>query len=174
VQAAARQPLSGRATRRWATAAVRLLEAAFPYDSVELEFWPVCALLLPHALAAAEHADRVQANPAATAWLLNQAGLYLWARGELTAAHDALERSLVMDEARLGPNHPSVAASVTNLGMVLSDLGSPKAARDAYQRALTINQARLGPDHPNTANSLNNLAMVLAALGESGQRTDGR
>jgi hypothetical protein len=106
VQAVARQPLSGRAARRWAGAAVRLLKAAFPYQSDEVAYWPVCALLLPHALAAADHAGRLHADPEATAWLLNQAGGYLWGRAELQAARDTFQRAPAMDEARLGPDHP--------------------------------------------------------------------
>jgi tetratricopeptide (TPR) repeat protein len=167
VQAVTRQPLSARAARRWAGAAVRLLAAAFPDDSDDVGSWPVCALLLPHALAAADHASRLQADPRATAWLLNQAGGYLWARAEPRAAADAFVSALTIN-ARLGPDHPEVATSLSNLGLVLGDLEEFQAARDAHQRALTILEARLGPDHPRVAITLNNLGLALRDLGELG------
>jgi tetratricopeptide (TPR) repeat protein len=166
VQAVARQPLSGRAARRWAGAAVRALAAAFPDDSDDVGSWPVCALLMPHALAAADHASRLQAEPRATAWLLNQAGGYLWARAQPRAAADAFVSALTIYEARLGPDHPEVATSLSNLGLVLGDLEEFQAARDAHQRALTILEARLGPDHPRVALTRSNLGLVLGGLGE--------
>jgi hypothetical protein len=72
VQAVTRQPLSARAAHRWAAAAVQLVWAVFPDDSSDVGNWPVCALLLPHALAAAEHADKLEADRQATAGLLNR------------------------------------------------------------------------------------------------------
>jgi tetratricopeptide (TPR) repeat protein len=166
VQAVTRQPLSGRAARRWATAAVRLLRAAFPGNSDDVGTWLVCALLLPHALAAADHAGRLHADPETTARLLNQAGGYLWGRAELQAARDTFERALAMERARLGPDHPDVAKNLSNLGIVLRGLGELAAARKAHQRALTIFEARLGPDHPDVASSRSNLGAVLRDLGE--------
>jgi tetratricopeptide (TPR) repeat protein len=166
VQAVARQPLSTRASRRWAAAAVGLLTAAFPPDGDDVENWPVCALLLPHALAAADHADRLQADPETTALLLNHAGGYLRAKAELQAARDTFQHALTIYQARYGPDHPEVATNLNNLGLVLRDLGELQAARDAHQRALTIRQARLGPDHLDVAISLDNLGTVLRHFGE--------
>ena len=57
VQAVARDRLAEDARRTWAEAAVRLVNGAFPFDSDDVRTWPECARLLPHALAAARHAE---------------------------------------------------------------------------------------------------------------------
>jgi hypothetical protein len=51
VQAVIREGLDQQAKRQWATVAVRLVSAAFPDDTgYEVQAWPRCARLLPHAL----------------------------------------------------------------------------------------------------------------------------
>ena len=55
-------------------------------------------------------------------------------QGATAPARDAYQRSLAIDEAAFGPDHPEVATNVNNLGMVLHDLGDLPSARDAYQR----------------------------------------
>jgi tetratricopeptide (TPR) repeat protein len=166
VQAVAHQPFSARVARRWAAAAVRLLEAAFPDDVDDVRNWPACALLLPHALTAAEHAGSLQADVQATAGLLNQVGTYLWWRAEVGQARRLFQRAQAVLEARLGPDHPDVGRSLNNLGNALRGLGDLRAALHAHQRAQAILQARLGPDHPDVGRSLNNLGGVLGGLGE--------
>ena len=72
-------------------AAVQIVNDAFPSDSDDVRTWAVCARLLPHALAAAEHAEALQVVSEATGRLLNQAGLYLKGRAEFAEAKVALE-----------------------------------------------------------------------------------
>jgi hypothetical protein len=59
--------------------AVELLAALFPSESWELETWPTCARLLPHALALVDHADHQPAS-SALGELLHRTGTYVWAR----------------------------------------------------------------------------------------------
>jgi hypothetical protein len=62
--------------------AVRLLAAAFHGEGYkDPRLWPASARLLPHALAAADHAEQYAAEPDATALVLNQSGWYLLQRG---------------------------------------------------------------------------------------------
>jgi len=169
VQAVARDRLAEEARRTWAEAAVRLVAEAFPsgeQDPSDVRTWPQCSRLLPHALAAAGHAEALQVAAEATGFLLNQAGLYLKGRAQYAAARAALERALAIDEAALGPQHPKVATDVNNLGTVLQDLGDLAGARAAYQRALAIGEAAYGPQHPAVATRVNNLGSVLQALGD--------
>ena len=166
VQAWVRARLDRQAQQHWAAVAVRLVCAAFPLDSGDVQAWPTCARLLPHALATADHASHLAADPETTADLLTRAGVYLWWRAEHREAQQLFERALAILEARFGPDHPSVAATLNNLGNVLRGLGELRAAHTHYQRALTSFEARLGPDHPDVARSLNNLAATLGALGE--------
>jgi tetratricopeptide (TPR) repeat protein len=167
VQAVACDRLPEKAQRTWAEAAAGLVNSVFPSGiQTDMQTWPHCARLLPHALAAAGHAEALEVASEATARLLNQAGLYLQGRAEFAEARAASERALAIDEAVFGPDHPKVATMVNNLGLVLRDLGDLAGAREALQRALAIWEKQLGPDHPNVASALNNLGMVLQDLGD--------
>ncbi|MDP3229743.1 MAG: FxSxx-COOH system tetratricopeptide repeat protein, partial [Acidovorax sp.] len=166
VQQVVQDRLTGEDRKKWAGVAVRLVNRAFPYDSDEVDNWPVCARLLPHALAAAGHAQDLQAAPAAAGRLFNQAGLYLRDRAEFSQARQAYERALAIDEAAYGPNHPEVAIDVNNLGSVLQDLGDLAGAKAHFERALAIDEAAYGPNHPAVARDVNNLGSVLKDLGD--------
>jgi tetratricopeptide (TPR) repeat protein len=148
-----------------AASTVRLVRRVFPTDPADPETWPVCARLLPHALAVTSHAQAQDVEPGATAWVLTQAGLYLWQRGDLRQARAVLERALAIREAHLGADHPDTAQSLNNLGLVLHDQGIYDQARVAHERALAIRESQLGPDHLETAQSLNNLGNTLRYQG---------
>ena len=150
VQAVARDRLSDEQRKRWAEAAVRLVNGAFPQKSQDVRTWDECSALLPHALAAAGHAEELEVAHEATSRLLNQAGLYLTGRAEFDEAKSVHERALEIDEKVYGPDHPEVATDVNNLGGVLEDLGDLAGARKSYERALKIFQHFLGEDHPKT------------------------
>jgi len=166
VQAVARDRLTEEARRMWAEAAVRLLNSTLPFKHDDLQTWPRSARLLPHALAAAGHAESPGVASEATGRLLNQAGGYLQGRAEFAEAKTAFERALAIDEVAFGPNHPSVATAVNNLGGVLQDLGDLTGARAAFERALAIDEAAFGPNHPNVARDVNNLGEVMRQQGD--------
>ncbi len=166
VQAVVRDRLDDRERKKWAEAAVRLVNDAFPFDSDDVRTWPECARLLPHALSAAEHAEKLGVAPEATGRVLNLVGLYLSGRAEFREAKAALERALSIAEAAFGPNHPNIASTVNNLGTVLKELGDLKGAKKCCERALSIAEAAFGPNHPNVATDVNNLGSVLQDLGD--------
>jgi tetratricopeptide (TPR) repeat protein len=167
VQAVARDRLSDEAPRAWAEAASSLVSSAFPSGiQTDVQAWPRCSRLLPHALAAAGHAEALEVASGATARILNQAGVYLRGRAEFTEAREAFERALAIDEAAFGPDHPEVATDVNNLGSVLRDLGDLAGAREAFERALAVDEAAFGLDHPKVAIRVNNLGLVLRDLGD--------
>ena len=60
----------------------------------------------------------------------------------------------------MGPQHPDVASSFSNLASVLSRQGDLKQAKEYHERALAIRQKTLGPQHPDVASSYNNLANI--------------
>jgi tetratricopeptide (TPR) repeat protein len=150
----------------WAAAAVDLVAAGFPADVTEPASWPACARLLRHALATADHADRLDVAAAQTSRLLNRVGVYLDGRAEFAAAQHALERAVAIAEANHGPDHPTVATYVNNLGDVLRDLGDLAGARSHFERALLIDEAVYGPDDPSVAVRANHLGEVMRALGD--------
>jgi tetratricopeptide (TPR) repeat protein len=165
VQAVARDRLDAEHKRTWAMTAVDAVNRAFPGGSGDIRTWPTCSRLLPHALAAAGHAENLAGGGPATGRLLNQAGLYLRGRAEFAQSRLAHERALAIDEAAYGPHHPSVATCVNNLGGILQELGDLEAARKHYARALEIDETAQGPEHSDVARDLNNLGRVLHDLG---------
>jgi hypothetical protein len=103
--------------------AVRLLERALPFGArADPGLWPVCARLLPHALAATEHAEQLGVEPLATAGLLESAADYLHGRARYADARRLHERALHIREARLGADHPDTAWSRRNLAAVVAAL----------------------------------------------------
>lgn len=170
VQSVIRASLTAETQQQWARIAVGLVSRAFPRGGSDPATWPVCALLLPHALATVDHAEALGVELGTTAELLNEVGVYLWARFELIQAKELHQRALALDEAQFGPDHLAVANSLNNLGLVLWDLVDSAGARAVHERALAIREARLGTDHPTVAASLNNLGAAqwdLAELAEA-------
>ncbi len=70
-------------------------------------------------------------------------------------------RGLAIDETVSGPDHPEVAASLTNLATIDGLLGDHATARARHARALAIFERSLGPDHPDLAVPLVNLGETL-------------
>jgi tetratricopeptide (TPR) repeat protein len=152
-----------------ATTAVRLVRAAFPPERTELislDAWPIYERLLPHALTVIGHAERLGIDPGATAWLLNEAGTYLWERADYGRASSLIERGLAIRESRLGANHPHTARSLNCLGVVLLMQGDYERGGALHKRALAIREARLGPNHLDIGESLHNLAFGLREQGD--------
>jgi len=166
VQGVARDRLDDAIKKTFAGAAIRLVNKAFPFDSGDVRTWPQCARLLPHALAAAAHAELLRAALEQVGRLLNQAGIYLRGRAELKAAKVVHERALKIAEAVYGSEHPEVATGVNNLGLVLKEQGDLAGARKCYERALRIQEEAFGPEHPTVAIPVNNLGAVLREQGD--------
>ncbi len=75
------------------------------------------------------------------------------------------QRSLEIQEAALGPDHPRLANNLNNIAIVHYSLGDYAAARALLGRALAIREQALGPAHPVVAETLGNLAAVYHAEG---------
>jgi tetratricopeptide (TPR) repeat protein len=166
VQAVIRHAMKEESFKQWTGVAVHIVNASFPEDSNDVRTWPICAPLLPHASAALSHAEVIQFASNETARLLNQVGLYLKYRAEYAQAKKMYERSLAIDEAALGPNHPEVATDINNLGLVLQALGDLVGAKVLFERAIAMGETALGPDHPSVAIRLSNLGDLLRAQGD--------
>jgi tetratricopeptide (TPR) repeat protein len=149
---------------------VELLAAGFPPASAQRDPapWPRCAQLLPHVLAAADHAQAAETAAAGTASILARAGSYLHLRrrAEYTTARGLLERALAIQLATLGADHPEVAATLHSLGFLLRDQVDLAGARTHLERALAIQEATLGPDHVEVGLTLETLGRVLRDQGE--------
>ena len=175
VQAVVRGRLSDAARDVWAAAAAEVTSEAFPYDSDEVENWPTCSRLLPHALAAADHSEGLGVAAAAAGYMLNQVGLYLQQRAQLFQARAALERAVKISEEAVGSNDPLAAVRLGNLGNVLRGLGDLEGALNHAKRALGIDEEAYASNHFAVARSLNNVGAALSELKDSeGAREIGR
>jgi Tfp pilus assembly protein PilF len=167
VQAVTHDQLKERSQEKtWAEAAIRLVDGALPFSAYDVQTWPVCSRLLPHALAASEHAERLGAAPEAIGRLLYNVGVYLYVRADFNEAKSAYERALKIEENVYGPDHPEVAATVDNLGIVLRQMGDLEGAKEYHERALEIFEHAYGPDHPEVARTAGNLGIVLQQMGD--------
>jgi tetratricopeptide (TPR) repeat protein len=167
VQQVIRDQLDPATSAARAATAVRLLAAALPFGGyADPGLWPVCARLLPHGLAAADHAQQLGVKPLIISDLLENAADYLQGRARYGEARALRERALAIREAHLGADHLGTANSLNNLANVLYDQRDLDGARRLHERALAICEARLDADDPTTADSLNNLASVLHAQGD--------
>jgi len=166
VQAIVRDRLEEDAREMWAEAALRLIDDAFPFDSDDPGTWLESSRLLPHVLAALEHAEELKVGSKERGRLLNQVGLFLRERAEFAEAKRLFELSLAIYQDVHGKEHPYVATSLNNLGSVLKDLGEFESAKEKIELALAIDKQTYGEEHPNVAIRLNNLGSVLQNLGD--------
>jgi tetratricopeptide (TPR) repeat protein len=164
VQQVLRDQLDPEPHRHRAATALRLISAAFPADHTNPDAWPTYARLLPHALAVTGHAQPLGIELRRVAWLLNEAGLYLWKRADHPQARSLFERALSIREMYLGADDLDTAESLKDFALIVRAQGDLDGARSLHERALAIREARLGADHPDTVRSQEELAVVVAAL----------
>lgn len=78
-----------------------------------------------------------------------------------TDVEEALhEAELQQREALLGPNHPQLADSLSNMAILYSQSGNHDKALPLYERALKIYEAAYGPNDPNVAHTLTDIAVL--------------
>ena len=160
VQDVTRRSLAGEARQRSLVEALGWIDAAFPFDSDDVRFWPQAEPLSPHARMVIAHADAAGISER-TARLMGQLGLLLDAKALHAEAEPLLRRVLAIGEKSFGPDHPNVAVRLNNLAQLLQSTNRLDEAEPLMRRVISISETSLGPDHPNIATALNNLAMLL-------------
>ncbi len=80
-------------------------------------------------------------------------------------ADTLLRRGVAVAERLYGPDHPEVAARLTDLGTVLKELGELAPAESVLERAVAIRRRALGAGHVDVATSMGELASVLVHAG---------
>jgi hypothetical protein len=122
VQAVTIDQMPPELASQWHQAAGALIEAAIPDDTAQPEAWPVCAALLPHALAAvAEDSDG-----------MNRLVNYLGWRGSYGAAVELQRRILVAYERSSGPEDPALLTARHELAFWTGEAGDAARARDQF------------------------------------------
>ena len=156
------------AERTWAAAAIRLVHVGFPFSSDEVANWASCQRLLPHALIAAEHSQRLGVEPRPSRRLLEQAAVYLRSVGQLDQSKALAQRIVTSAEQDLGREHPETLAWTDFLGQIRQARGELRgqAARELHDHTLAGLRRALGDDHPATLSAMNSLALARRALGD--------
>ncbi|WP_435204074.1 tetratricopeptide repeat protein [Micromonospora sp. bgisy143] len=141
----------------WQTAATALVEAAIPADTSRREAWPICAQLLPHALA-----------------LLDPIGVPIWRLARSFGHAGDYPTSVavwsILAEAhttQLGPEHPDTLSARHELASWTGDAGDAVAARDLYAQLLPVRQRVSGVEHPDTLSARANLAYWTGEAGDA-------
>ncbi len=106
------------------------------------------------------------------AWLSTNYGTVLLASGDLAGGQKLYEQALILKEQALGPEHPDVAVSLSNLALALTPRGRPHDALAAADRALEIYKKHGDPDPFGLANLHENRGEALAALGRHQEAED--
>ena len=115
--------------------------------------------------------DRLGGHNLLRAWMENNVGTVLDARGDLDQAAVQYRRALTIKERVLGPKHPDVAMSLNNLALTLSSGNRREEALGMFNRGIDIIGETLGWQHVDMALQLANRAELLNQLG---RYADGR
>jgi Tfp pilus assembly protein PilF len=166
VAALARDRLDDDGRRLWAGVAARVAESAFAFDSQDASTWRRAATALPHALAAAHHAQATGVPVELTCGLLDRAGRFLNRFGQYGQAKDLLDHALALTRRAYGDESPQVSAIANNLGRVLARLGQRELAQQHFEWAMAIDRNAYGDADPHVATVMNNYATVLHATGQ--------
>lgn len=141
--------------QRWGGAAARMVGGTFPF--VDTDTWTVCARLTPHAVALAPLDLTAPEAAKAQDYLLNQAAIYLDARGDRPGAIRLLRRSVEIMEGSRQEEPLEIAAALGNLaGNLAGDEAGWEEAEALYRRALEIKEVHLPPGDPSLAITLSN------------------
>jgi hypothetical protein len=163
VQEAMRSQIPEEQRMEWIELSLRVVNWFSPFDSDDVRTWPVWDLLRPHVTVVVARADAVGITEP-TGRLMSQLALLLKSKGLYSEAEPLMRRTLAIDEASFGPDHPEVAIRLNNLAQLLQDTNRLDEAEPLMRRAVEIFERSLGPDHPRTKMSRRNLAIL---LGES-------
>ena len=126
--------------------ATRQLADALP-DWQDPAGWPGWRMLLPHIDALASHAPP-DTDTQDTAYLLNQAGLFLDGQGQPGRAAGYLQRALAGRVRVLGADHPDTLASRNNLAAAYQAAGDLGRAIPLFEQTLADASGCWAPTTP--------------------------
>ena len=164
VQAVLKDGMDVPVYRQWAERVVQAVDQALP--KVEYRTFVRYERCLPHAQECARLIEQLHLTSAAARLLLHRTGTYLSEHARYAEAEAFYQHSLRIKEQALGPDHPDVAYTLTNLANLYNDQAKYAEAEPMYQSALRIWEQALGSDHPNVALALNGLANLYEEQGK--------
>lgn len=166
VAAVTRDRMPAEERKRWAEIALKLVNDAFAFESIDIGTWGHCSKLLPHVTSVTNHAEALKVAPQVTFGLLNEAARFLMRSGHFQEAKDFLDRALAIAREVFGDKHPNVSGIVNDLGRVHKRLGNVGEARQFFEWALGIDEPIFGQNHPHVATIVNNYGMCVMADGD--------
>jgi len=166
VASLSRDRLPAQQQHNWCELALEMMQRTFRFDPDATASWGECGEALPHALAAAGHAEAAGLAPAVGARLLNSIGEYLLNVGQYDQACSVLRRASALSDGAYEPNDPRRSAIANNLGRALKRLGEHEQAQAQFETALVLDQAAYGVSHPHVAEVVNNYGTVLHSTGD--------
>ncbi|MET0594973.1 MAG: serine/threonine-protein kinase [Polyangiaceae bacterium] len=86
------------------------------------------------------------------------------ASGDHRAALPLFQQVLADQEQILGPRHPQVATTLTNLGLLYQRMGDFPKSLETLERSLQIQEQSVGPESHEVALALNNLGATQCEL----------
>jgi CHAT domain-containing protein/Tfp pilus assembly protein PilF len=96
---------------------------------------------------------------------INKRAVQLLQKGEFAEAVVTAERAVKLAETTLGPDHPGLAAALTNLGETYVEVGRYAEAESPMRRAIEIAQSSWGIGPVDLGAMLNNLGKLYAVQG---------
>ena len=150
--------LSRRYQKEWLDRILDALVAAFPRPDLESQEY--AARLIATGQAILQWTTEQGASDIRAAFLLDQAGSCLYARGHYTKAEPMYEKALMIRRDVLSDSHLSTALSLNNLAMLYKSQSRMDRAEPLFLQALTTHRNLLPEKHPDIAISLNNLAAL--------------
>lgn len=157
----ARDMLDAAEQAKWSEAAVMMVRRLMPGEAIDPSDWPLCTRLAPHARAMLPlEADKGPMGQA-LAYVLNQAAVYLNARGDYDGATMLLRRRISIGETVYSGDPLKNAVALGNLAGRLEkrEVGWAEA-EEIHARALEIFEAHLPADDPLIAAALSNMAWI--------------
>ncbi|MFV2110080.1 FxSxx-COOH system tetratricopeptide repeat protein [Micromonospora sp. LOL_015] len=172
VQTLARQSLTAADRRRCAGIAAIYAEHALPIDVTAADNWPVCDIVVPHALAAARHAAEHNVALRQVVSLYARVGEYLRIQGQYAQALGVLGAAMDILRRPHDFTTPDLPEILTRTGMALRASGRLPEALAALEEAIQLGETNRGQDHPRLAVALNASGTVLRGLGSLSKARD--
>jgi tetratricopeptide (TPR) repeat protein len=166
LQAVEQDSLGEEERERWLVWACRLFNAFAPASPDDVRTWGVWVPLSIHAGTLLGHAKYQGIDALPIAFMANQLGKFLYARAAYAQAESFYEQALAIQEKALGPNHPDVGASLSNMASLYCAQGRYDEAEPLYEQALAIQEKALGPNHSDVGAILSSLASLYRAKGQ--------
>jgi tetratricopeptide (TPR) repeat protein/transcriptional regulator with XRE-family HTH domain len=167
VQAVLKAELAEAVRRVWETRVLAAMSQVFPAEeAIQADYWSVCELLLPHALACITLGEPEKENEEKRILLMSHIATYLTKRAQYADAEELFEQALRKAEQVLGPRHPLIAYPLHGLADVCLVQGKYEEAEPLFERTIRVRERTLGPDHLLLATSLNRFGVLFREQGK--------